>query len=155
MCSESIREAEFTKEKSKHLYHKYDLQPMNLYFWIKIHSKCKGERETYILSLSRFSCVYTIRFPPVALLLSSCSTLSPFIMLCIVIFICLQVSNNFYFPPLLICCKPPRSSLSLPACVFSSYFLQLSQRPVHSFSFLPPLSCPFSHLLVWSSTVWD
>lgn len=151
MCSENIREAEFTSQRKVNIC----ITNMTYSLWIYIlgskFMQNAGERQRYILSLSCFSCVYIITFSPVALLLSSCSTLSSFIMLYIVIFICLRVSNNFYFPPLLICCLP----LVFPFYYLPVFFLQLSERPVHSFPFLPPFSCPFSHLLVRSSTVWD
>lgn len=82
------------------MYHKYDLQPMNLYSWIKIDTKCRRERHRYTLSLSWFSYVYMTMFPPVALLLNSCSNLSSFIMLYIVIFVfkylIIFVSHHFW-----------------------------------------------------------
>lgn len=115
---------------------------MNWYSWIKIHTKCRREKDRYILSLSCFSCVYIIMFPPVALLLSWCSTLSSFIMFYIVIFICLQVSNNFYFPPLLICCKLP--FIPFPICVgffvpiFCSFLKGLCLPSPFCFLFLAP-----------------
>lgn len=78
--------------------------------------------------------------------LSSCSSLSLFITLSIVIF-CVQVFNHFLFPTtsdVLQTSPPPFffSSLLLSAYISSS-FLQLSDRLVHSFYLLASLLIQF------------
>lgn len=102
-------------------------------------TKCRRERERdrSTLSLSWFSCVCITRFPPVALLLSSCSTLFSFIVLYIVIFVfkCLIIFISHHF----------WSVASL--LVFPFYYL-----PVFFLLFSAPFWKAFAFLLLSASS---